>query len=361
MIIGIHSLAALRRERTGVEEYAFQLLKNLAMLEESKKHRFLLYTPFLDAGAPEELAFPENFRVNVLRFPVMWTQIRLALEMALRKPDALFIPAHVLPLIHPSNAIVAVHDVAYEHFPEMYSPFQRRYLRGTTTYALLKAKKIIVPSENTKSDLIQFYDAPQKKIQVIYHGAPAFACPEESPPLSQPYLLSLGRIEKKKNIEGLIEAFERVKATYGLPHQLVLAGGPGYGFKEIARKIDHSPVKREIMLTGHLPNKRKNVFLKFADMLAFPSFYEGFGFPALEAQAAGVPVVASNVSCIPEIAGDGALFFDPQNHTQLAEAIYQVAGKSELRRSLIQRGFENIKRFSWEKCAKETLETILRY
>lgn len=355
MIIGIHAAAAFKKERTGVEEYAFRLIRYFAVLEEAKKHRFLLYTPFYQ----EESDLPRNFEIKTLRFPVFWTQVRLALEMALAKPDVLFIPAHVLPLIHPKNSVVTIHDLAYEYFPEMYSPFQRRYLRHTTRSSLSKAKKIIVPSKNTKDDLIKLYSAPEEKIAVIHHGFEPPAALSAEAPLPGKYILCLGRVERKKNIEGLIKAFELAKEKYQIPHKLVLAGGPGYLFEEIRKTIESSPFKQEIILTGHLREKEKNIFLKFADLLAFPSFYEGFGFPILEAQAAGVPVIASNVSSIPEIAGNGALFFDPQNHTQLAEAIYQVASKSELKRSLIQRGFENVKRFNWKKCAEETLRTLI--
>src|SRR3989338_5261861 len=342
MIIGIHAAAAFKKERTGVEEYAFRLIRYFAMLEEGKKHRFLLYTPF----SPEESDLPRNFEIKTLRFPVFWTQVRLALEMALNKPGALFIPAHVLPLIHPKNSVVTIHDLAFEYFPEMYPLFHRRYLRWTTKYAISKAKKIIVPSENTKSDLIKFYNAPQDKIKVIYHGAEFFIVPDETQPiLSEKYILYVGRIEKKKNIQGLIRSFELAKEKYQIPHKLVLAGGQGYLFEEIMKKIDNSPFKQDIILTGHLQEKQKNVFLKFADLFVFPSFYEGFGFPILEAQAAEVPVIASNVSSLPEVARERALFFDPADFEQMAEVIYSAASRTELRESLIKKGSENLRRF----------------
>jgi len=356
MIIGIHAAAAFKKERTGVEEYAFRLIRYFAMLEEGKKHRFLLYTP----SSSEESDLPRNFEIKTLRFPVFWTQVRLALEMALNKPGALFIPAHVLPLIHPKNSVVTIHDLAFEYFPEMYPLFHRRYLRWTTKYAISKAKKIIVPSLNTKKDLIEFYGARKEKIKVIYHGiAPFTAVQNEKSPLVQKYILYIGRIERKKNVEGLINAFEIIKEKYQIPHKLVLAGGPGYLFEEVKKKIDASPSKQDIILTGHLQENQKNVFLKFADLFVFPSFYEGFGFPILEAQAAEVPVIASNVSSLPEVAGEGALFFDPADFEQMAEVIYSAASRTELRESLIKKGSENLRRFSWKKCAEETLRTLI--
>lgn len=363
MIIGIHSLAAFKPQRTGVEEYVFQLFRKLLNIDEAKKHRFLLYSSFKNSEAEKELGLfgSENFRVKILRFPVMWTQIRLAFEMAVKKPDALFIPAHVLPFIHPKNSIVTIHDLYYEYFPKAYPFFHQRYLRWTTKYALFKAKKIIVPSESTKKDLIELYGGDPKKIKVIYHGfAPFIVSDTEKSPLNQKYILYIGRIERKKNIEGLIKGFELAKEKYRIPHKLALIGGPGHLYEEIIRKINVSPVKQDIILTGYLDEKQKNIFLKFADIFAFPSFFEGFGFPVLEAQFAQIPVITSNVSCLLEIAGkDGAILIDPKNSEEIAEAIHKSVNDNKLRDFLIKNGLENIKRFGWEKCARETLQTII--
>ena len=157
---------------------------------------------------------------------------------------------------------------------------------------------------------------------MIYHGiAPFTAVQNEKSPLVQKYILCIGRIERKKNVEGLINAFEIIKEKYQIPHKLVLAGGPGYLFEEVKKKIDASPSKQDIILTGHLQENQKNVFLKFADLFVFPSFYEGLGFPILEAQAAEVPVIASNVSSLPEVAGEGALFFDPADFENISGKI----------------------------------------
>lgn len=359
MTIGIHAHAAFKKERTGVEVYVFRLIRYFAMLEEAKKHRFLLYAPFADSAVRNELPLPENFEIRILRSPILWTQVRLALEMALAKPDVLFIPAHVLPLIHPKNSVVTIHDLAYEYFPEMYPLFHQRYLRWTTKYAISKAKKIIVPSESTKKDLVNLYHASGEKIRVIHMGFEPQKPKAGERPLPEKYILYIGRLERKKNIEGLIKAFELAKSKYSIPHKLVLLGGRGCLFKKIKEAIEVSPAKQDIISTGYLADEKRNLFLKFADLFVFPSFYEGFGFPILEAQAAGVPVIASNASCLPEIAGNGALFFAPEDAEELVGLIYKVLSQQNIREALIANGLENIKRFSWKKCAEETLRTLI--
>ena len=163
-------------------------------------------------------------------------------------------------------------------------------------------------------------------------------------------------METKKNIQGLLDAYKILKEEYGVPHQLVLAGVPGYGYQEIKLKIENC--KLEIKELGYVTEEEKRYLLSNADVFLFPSFYEGFGLPVLEAQAAGVPAVISLTSCLPEVAGEGALYVNPQNSAQIAEAVKKVIDDSVLRDRLRQLGLENTRRFSWELCAKKTLEAL---
>lgn len=350
MLIGINALAAFKRPRTGVEEYTYQLIKHLAMLERSQEHRFVLYVSGL---AQEHFFLPDNFRLQELKWPLpMWTQIRLAGEMFFRRPEVLFIPVHILPLIHPENSVVTIHGLEYEYFPEMYPRKHLEYLRWATKYAAKNAKKIIAVSENTKNDLIKFYGAEPGKIKVVHHG---FArCSVFVRPGAKPSILFIGRLEAKKNVCGLIKAFKILKKKYRIPHQLILAGSAGCGYEKIKKEAD-----KNIILAGYVPACEKWRLLKKADVFVLPSFYEGFGMPILEAQASGCPVITSNVSSMPEVAGKGAVLVNPANPEEISQQIYRLLNDQQLRAQVIEQGFRNLERFSWRKCAEETLEALL--
>ena len=397
MTIGINAAAAVKLSRTGVEEYTYQLIKHLTMLPEAREHRFFLFVPsflkeeggfkkkelnpshppFKKGGEnnPFDFSLPPNFEIKILRWPLpfLWTQIRLAWEMWRRKPEALFIPVHILPLGAPRNSAVTIHGLEYEYFPEHYPFWHKMYLRWSTRRAVRCARRLIAVSENTKNDLIKFYGAKAEKIEVVCHGGnfnpptpPFTRGVNTETPLTQkgvgglkgPYLLYIGRIETKKNIQGILEAYKILKEKYNIPHELVLAGAPGFGYEKLKLKIENCKLK--IKELGYINEDTKRQLLSQADIFLFPSLYEGFGIPVLEAQAAGAPVVTSFGSSLPEVAGEGALFVNSRNPEQIAEVAKQIIDDKILRDKLIQSGFENVKRFSWEKCARRTLEVLVR-
>lgn len=358
MLIGIHSQAVFKKEKTGVEKYAHQLIKNIAMLPGSKEHRFVLYSDNYRAG---NIDLPENFSVKVLRSPYLWTQFRLALYMLFKKPKALFIPAHVLPaLSHPKNSTVMIHDIAFEFFPQAYPDFHRKYLRFTTKHALKRAKKIIVPSKSTADDLAKFYEVDMSKVFVVHHGgidkeAEKFSKEQ----LEFPYFLYIGRLELKKNILGILKAFDLFKGAYKSAHKLVLVGNFGFGKEKIKEAIAKHRYKNDIVLTGWVDDVNKDYLLSNADMFLFPSLYEGFGLPILEAQAFGVPLITSCISSMPEVAGKGAILVNPHNSEEMADAMIRIMSDENLKNDLMTKGRENLKRFSWKDCARETLEIIV--
>lgn len=353
MEIGINSFAAFKQYRTGVEEYTYQLIKHLAMLKQAKEHSFSLYT---NQVTEEHFFLPDNFKIKQLRWPLpVWTQIRLSSEMILKKPDILFIPVHVLPLIHPKNSIVTVHGLEYEYYPKMYPRKHLRYLRWSTKYALKNARKIITVSENTKRDLIALYGASPKKISVVHNGFEI----EIKDRKRENLILFIGRLETRKNVQGLIQSFNLLKEKYRIPHKLVLIGPRGYGYEKIKKELLNSEFKSEIIEKGFIPTEEKEELLARADVFALPSFYEGFGIPILEAQASGCPVITSNVSAMPEVAGEGAILIKPKNINELTEGIYHLITDKEIRNEMIEKGYENVKRFSWDKCAQETLRVLL--
>ncbi len=359
MQIAINADAAFRHPRTGVEEYTYQLIKHLAMLKESQKHRFILYTSKKDIKLDWRL--PDNFKLVKLAWPLpMWTQIRLANELLFHKPEAFFIPVHVLPFFSPQNSVVAIHGLEYEYYPQMYPWFHLKYIRWATKNAFQRADRIIAVSKNTKKDLVDLYNISPEKIFVVHHGFQPL--PKAELPLVKvpKYILYLGRIELKKNVQGLIKSFELLKQKYQVPHKLFLAGPPGFGYQEIKNMIQRSKASRDIIEKGYVSKSEKYVLFKQAEMFVLPSFYEGFGMPILEAQAADCPVVASNISSLPEVAGSGALLINPRGIEQIAKNMYKIISSQTLRQSLIKKGRINLNRFSWQKCARQTLSVLLR-
>jgi len=315
MRIGIANSLNLEK-RTGVEEYVYQILKHLPLIDDYRNHQFFLYNH-------ENLKWPYKF---------FWTQIRLSWELLKNPVDVLFVPAHTFPSIHP-RLVVTIHGLEYENVPKMYSWFEKMKLRFFTKRNAKYAEKIIVPSQSVKNDLIKFYKISPEKILVVHHGIEKALSMPKTRQMDKNYILYLGGTHKRKNIEGLKKAYEILKNKYKIKHELVL-------------------------VDKYISQEEKWKLLKNADIMVYPSFCEGFGFPPLEAQSVGVPVISSNVSAMPEILGDSALLVNPYNPEEISEAIYKVLSNEQLRNALIKKGQENVKRFSWPKCAEETLKVI---
>ncbi len=375
MRIGIDASRAFLKRRTGIEEYSYQVIRHLrtGLAQESVilyvrkqisfeggKIRFVL--PIID------FELPEKWQVKGLWAPRFWTQVRLSLEMLFSQPDALFVPAHTVPLIHPKKTIVTIHGLEYEFSPESYSWYERCYMRLSIRYSVHAASRVVAVSENTKRDLIRLYRVPEEKISAVYEGIGNVN--QESriknqennsqfSMLNSKFFLFVGRIETRKNIVRMIEAFERFKEKTGLPHELLLAGKPGYGYEAIRIKIQESRFKNEIHEVGYITEGEKWSLLKSAEVFLFPSLYEGFGLPVIEAQSIGVPVITSNTSSLPEIAGEGAVLVDPLEPQAIAEAMTMLVQNPEKRADIIEKATRNADRFNWALCAR-AVSSLLR-
>ena len=366
MIIGIDASRAESAKGTGTENYSLNLLRHLAKIDE--KNSYILYSrkKLENKLAPAHLG--ANFRNCVISCPILWTQAGLSLKMLSSNIDVLFVPAHTVPLLYKPNTVVTIHGLEYEYYPENYTYFSRNYLRQSTIFSAKRSRKIIVPSENTKQDLVKFYRINPDKITVIHHGIDentktktAHSAIVRNNDAEERYILFIGRIEVRKNIVRLVEAFDIFKKKNPAERnlKLVLAGKKGVGFDKVKKAIDGSPFRGDIVLKGYISEAEKEILLKNALVFAYPSLYEGFGLPILEAQTVSVPVVTSNTSSIPEIAGKGALLVDPKDVGALASEIEKLITDKEARKEITSKGLENVKRFSWEKCARETLNLLI--
>lgn len=364
MKIGIHALAAFQPQRTGVEEYSWQLLRHMGEVPEADKHSFVLYRPRSLAARPSP---HDRYIVRDLPDAAFWTQRELSRALAREKPDVLFVPAHVLPRSRPQKSVVTVHGVEWREFPQGYGLAQREYLDWFTKEAARVSHRIIVPSEATKQDVMSNYRIPGEKIAVIPHGPPEplhaeRAMLEESleTHTHDPFFVFLGRLERKKNVLGILQAFAMFREECRLPYHLFLAGPTeGYGSDEIFAYLNGSSVREVVHATGFVDEVTKWFLVSRAAALLLPSWYEGFGFPILEAQAAGTPVITSHTSSMPEVGGGGALYVNPANPHAIAEAMFQVVVNAPLRREIVRRGYENLQRFSWDAAARKTLEVLV--
>lgn len=371
MKIGIEATSAASAHKTGVGYYTYNLLHALVrMPRDERQYTLYLRRPWPAADVQDLF---DSVAPKVLRFPLLWAQIRLPFELWHAPQDVYFFPAPVLPLLYqPANSVVTVHDVAFLFFPKGFSPLLRLWLNLATRLGVARAKKIIAVSEATRQDLIAHYKVPPEKIVVVHHGVHEhfrlFQPSEQSTldairrkyHLQQPYLLCIGTLQRRKNIPRLLQAFYLLKEKYHLPQQLVLIGqrAPDLPEQEIFAMIRRLALEQHVVWTGYVAHEDLPALLNGADLFVLPSLYEGFGMPLLEAMACGVPVACSNVSSFPEVVGDAGLLFDPYNIDSITTTIYRGLTDEDCRISLIARGIQRAAQFSWETTARKTLAVL---
>lgn len=360
MLIGIDASRATKENKTGTEHYSEEIIIALAKID--YKNDYLLYSPVAPKGKLANL--PKNWRWKIMPFPRFWSQIRLSWEFLFgkEKPDVIFEPAHTIPLIHPKNMVVTLHDLGFKYFPELYTPFERKYHNFCMDFSAHHAKRIITPSEYTKKDLVKVYKIDPTKITTIYHGYDSCLYKPQKSKIDKlsPYIFFVGRIERKKNAAGIIKAYGLLRQERNIKHKLVLAGKPGFGYDEFKAELNKLPleVQKDVIELGYVTDDHLANWMQNADILFFPSFFEGFGLPIIEAMACGVPVVASKNTSITEIAGSAAILVNPHNPLQMAASLSKIINSQILRKSLISKGLVRASLFSWQKAAEKTLDII---
>jgi len=376
MLIGIEATHANKAQRTGVENYCWHIIQGLKKQIPSSV-RVVLYSnkPLLG----ELGVLPENWEVKILRWPFkkLWSQIMLSLELLFHPPDIFFAPAQLIPLFsRVKKTVVTIHDSAFLVFPKAYNFCGRQYLKWMNKMIVKKSSLIITPSEFSKQELLKQYCHSREC------GNPVVVIPEaydnrifriieilkqvqddksilKKYNLSKPFVMSLGRLEEKKNTAGIIKAFEILKKDQKNNElKLLLAGSPRVGFEKVKQALDSSEFKADILTPGWISEENAVSLFNLASVFVFPSFYEGFGLPVLEAMACGCPVVASAGNSLKEVGGESVLYVDPGNANDIAAAINKLLHDENLRAEKIKSGLERVKNFSWEKAAKSTWEAI---
>ena len=366
MKIAVNTLPLLDN-RAGAERYTQNIIRHLIAADPRNVY-YLVLSKVNQAfyGSDQEnahnLVWGGNTRNKLIR--ILGEQAYLPWLVRRKGLDLLFSPCNIGPRNPPVPMVITLFDLHWLRFPELFSPLRLAYLRRALTWSARKAEAILTISENSKKDLIKLLGIPEEKITVTYPGLdPIFEkapSPEEHAALRKTFglgdkfILFVGQLHRRKNALGLIRAFQLLKEQGPLEYQLVLAGGEGDGSTEIRDYIRQQP-RGEIIVTGCIPDEAIRTLYHQAACLVYPSFYEGFGLPVLEAMACGCPVITSNVSSLPEVAGEAALLIDPYRIETITTALVSLLTNPDLSPSLIQKGLGQARRFTWEAAARKTL------
>jgi glycosyltransferase involved in cell wall biosynthesis len=351
----------------GVGRYIYYLLQALAERGDRDGTRYTVFCH--DAPRPGDPARGPLTRFVTSRLDTIEPKKRIPYEQAVLpwllpgRVDLLHAPVNVVPLLAAVPAVVTVHDLAFMAMPERFLPAKRRYLETFTRLTMRKARHVIADSAHTRADLITLLGVPPERVTAVPLGVNRdFHPPDEEARtlfrarenLPGRYLLYLGTLEPRKNLVALVRAYARLRKR-GLEWPLVLAGGKGWLYEDIFRAVEEEGLAEHVRFPGYVRYEDQPLWYGCATLFVYPSTYEGFGLPVLEAMACGAPVVASNASSLPEAAGDAALLVDPHDEEALAAAVERLAGDGALRADLAARGLARAALFPWSRTAAETV------
>jgi len=364
MKIGIDAHAA-ERDGSGNCTYIRNLIKNLIQID--IQNDYIFYVTDI------KHSFYQNFtKVDNLKFkqlPVKNPFVRIPLFLAGQTyADALDI-LHVqynAPPFHGGKLVVTIHDLGFLFYPESFSKLQVFRLKVLTRMTAGKSYKILTGSNYSKNDIVRTYNLESEKVKVIPHGISSLFKPNLSRETIQTvldkyniqgkYILSVGRLNPRKNLDSLVQAYSDLKKTKQIPHSLVIVGQDDYETRQFMTAVKENDYSQHIIFTGFVPDEELPFLYGGADVFVYPSVFEGVGLPVLEAMKCGVPVVTSNTTSLKEIVGDAGQTVDPLDVGSLSNAIFQLAADENLRNSFVQKGKKRANEFTWERTARETLE-----
>lgn len=353
MNIGIDIRSTLKKQ-TGIGKYTFNLINALGQIDKANDYYLYSRKKILDFKRRLPKLPAGNFKHRVDYF-------KKGIDKVLPELDAFHTSSY--DLVKPKKAkkfIVTVHDVIIKAYPYGHDEKTIKEVDEQLKRVLNEADLLIADSYNTKSDLMKFYKVSDSKIHVIYPGVSVSFSERDDVPFGErkkvKYVLFVGTVEPRKNIQGLIKAFNLLKKEHGIAHKLIIAGMKGWMYEDIFKEYENSEFKSDIIFKGYVGDKELGDLYKNASVFVYPSFYEGFGFPILEAFGYGVPVVTSRTSSCGEIAGDGALLINPDSYKEIGEGMLKVINNESLRQELIAKGLSRAKEFTWEKTAVEMVK-----
>jgi len=371
--IAIEYTAAIN-QRAGIGRFVRNLVASLVALD--TEDQFVLVYAAPDERKPPHLPTGPHVSARQLWLPerwmtILWHRLRVPLpaDWFTGPLDIYHAPDFVLPPLRRARRMVTVHDLAFLLYPECADARLRQYLMSVVPRSIRDADFVVTDSINTQNDVICLFGASPDRTAVVPGGVEARFRP--APPeavaelrarlgLHSPFVLSLGMIEPRKNWQGLIRAYSQARARHRLRHQLVLAGPRGWLWESIFDERERSPYRNDIIFLGFVADADLPALYTAAEAFAFPSFYEGFGLPPLEAMACGTPVVVSNAASLPEVVGDAGLMVPADDIDALAEALARLLLDEELRRTLRAAGLQRAAQFTWPAAAQRLLEVYRR-
>jgi glycosyltransferase involved in cell wall biosynthesis len=305
----------------------------------------------------------------VIKQPRLWTHLGLGPAVKRDNSDILFVPSHVVPWPDTGAvpSVVTIHDVGYLRVHDTNSLVQRLYLDWSTRHSVQASSHVVTVSQATADDLVHFKIGTSEKISVIHSGLSSdLKRITDKKALDEihikygipgPYILHVGTLRYRKNLHRLVEAFSRLEKR--IPDlSLVLAGRPDWGYSELIHKITELNLYGRVIIPGYADQADLPALYSGASVYAFPSLYEGFGFPVLESMACGTPVVCARASSLPEIAGDAAIYFDPYDIADIEHTLETVLTNSKVSVDLVAAGYKQIELFDWNATARQTLEVL---
>ena len=367
--IGING-RSIFRQLTGVQHYAREVIHTLCRMESQEIHFSVFAGREGRSGSEPDLpletsALPANGPIRGM----IWEQTALKKLAKRAGVDILFNPANVAPLTPPVPSVVTIHDLAFLLFPEYFSRTFAAYYRSVIPRIARQAAAVITDSNSSRNDLIERLGLPEDKIRAVPLGvSPSFRRRILKADLEQVrrrhklpprFFLSISSLEPRKNLVRLVNAYRLLPPEIAREHALVLAGAGNRVYADSGLTRELSLVKDgNVIIPGYIPGGDLPSFYRMSTALVFPSLYEGFGLPVLEAMAASTPVITSNRSSLPEVAGHAAVLIDPESPEEIAAGMELIAADSGTRNLLIERGKKRAAQFTWEKTAKKTLEIL---
>jgi len=354
----------------GISRYIFTLLEGLAALDAGQEYTAFMHPKDADRASDSPLARAAHLRLlaparwsadgPVRR--IAWEQFALPGTLRTLGIDVFHAPANVLPARLPCPSVVTVHDLAFMRYPQFFRPARRLYQRRLTARSVARATHVVAVSESTKRDLIELMRVPEERLHVIYPGIAADFQPVGDPKilasfrakhgLPERYLLYLGTLEPRKNLLTLVEAYARLRGQMADAPPLVLAGAKGWYYEPLFSRVRALGLERFVVFPGYVARDEQPLWYAGAELFVFPSLYEGFGLPVVEALACGTPTITSNVSSLPEVAGDVAWQVDPRSAEALARLMREVLADGAARDRMARAGPAWARQFSITRMAR---------